>query len=272
MRHSANKGHSVNKKAAAPPPPMESSDSSASDSRSGESPDHPVIVKKYANRRLYNTATSKYVTLNDLHQMVRESIDFKVCDARTGEDITRSILTQIILEEEGKEGGTLLPVSFLRHLISLYGDQFNHMTLPRYLEASMHNFAENQSKLRQAAQESFSPLFPLHNLEEMGKQNMEFMRKAMSVFNPMMAASENPAPGATHPPPPETQTSAQKGEESPPVQPVSAQPTTEQSSASPTNGSATAEDVRRQLDDMQGQINSLIKALQAQPQKTDAGQ
>ena len=235
----------------------------ATGSGNSESANSPVIVKKYANRRLYNTATSKYVTLNDLHHMVRDSIDFKVCDARTGEDITRSILTQIILEEEGKEGGTLLPISFLRQLISLYGDQFNHMTLPRYLEASMHNFAENQNKLRQAAQESFSPLFPLHNLEEMGKQNMEFMRKAMTMFNPL-AASESADPASKQP------SSAQDTgpvEESSPAQPAPVQSTT----TSP-NGQATAEDVRRQLDDMQGQIDTLIKALQAQPQKTDAGQ
>ena len=240
----------------------------ATGSGNSESANSPVIVKKYANRRLYNTATSKYVTLNDLHHMVRDSIDFKVCDARTGEDITRSILTQIILEEEGKEGGTLLPISFLRQLISLYGDQFNHMTLPRYLEASMHNFAENQNKLRQAAQESFSPLFPLHNLEEMGKQNMEFMRKAMTMFNPL-AASESADPAAKQPSP-ESDTRQD-------TQPVKEASTAKQSPASPPNGSApngqaTAEDVRRQLDDMQGQIDTLIKALQAQPQKTDAGQ
>ena len=254
------------------PPAMEATGSGNSESES-ESGNNPVIVKKYANRRLYNTATSKYVTLNDLHHMVRDSIDFKVCDARTGEDITRSILTQIILEEEGKEGGTLLPVSFLRQLISLYGDQFNHMTLPRYLEASMHNFAENQNKLRQAAQESFSPLFPIHNLEEMGKQNMEFMRKAMTMFNPLAAASESADPAARQPAPmPDTQ----PVEASPP-----AQQTAEQSPASPPdgsapNGQATAEDVRRQLDDMQGQINTLIKALQTQaqthPSKTDTDQ
>ena len=244
----------------------------ATGSGNSESANSPVIVKKYANRRLYNTATSKYVTLNDLHHMVRDSIDFKVCDARTGEDITRSILTQIILEEEGKEGGTLLPISFLRQLISLYGDQFNHMTLPRYLEASMHNFAENQNKLRQAAQESFSPLFPLHNLEEMGKQNMEFMRKAMTMFNPL-AASESADPAAKQPSPEsDTRQDTQPVKEAPTAQPASVQSPVSSSNGAPPNGQATAEDVRRQLDDMQGQIDTLIKALQAQPQKTDAGQ
>ena len=106
----------------------------------------PITIKKYANRRLYNTDTSSYITLDDLAAMVRANVDFKVVDAKSGEDITHSILTQIIVEEENR-GTTLLPVSFLRQLISMYGDQMQAM-VPHYLEASMEAFRRNQEQVR----------------------------------------------------------------------------------------------------------------------------
>ena len=108
----------------------------------------PVVIKKYANRRLYNTATSAYVTLDHLSQMVKDKTDFVVYDAKTGEDITRSVLTQIIFEEESKGGQTLLPIPFLRQLISFYGDSLQGV-VPQYLEMSMSQFARNQEQMRE---------------------------------------------------------------------------------------------------------------------------
>src|ERR1700740_2697156 len=129
----------------------------------------PVVVKKYANRRLYNTATSSYVTLDDLARMIKDGGDFVAYDAKTGEDITRSVLTQIIVEQEQK-GQNLLPISFLRQLISLYGDSMQWL-VPRYLEHAMETFARNQEQLRKNLQEAFGGFFPAFgSLEEMGKQ------------------------------------------------------------------------------------------------------
>ena len=146
----------------------------------------PVTIKKYANRRLYNTATSSYVTLDHLCQMVKEGTDFVVYDAKTGEDITRSVLTQIIVEEEGKSGQNLLPVSFLRQLIGFYGDSLQGM-VPRYLEFSMKSFARNQEQMRNylaTVHDTFGGLFPFGPFEEMGKRNMQMFEQAMNMFSP----------------------------------------------------------------------------------------
>ncbi len=114
----------------------------------------PVVIKKYANRRLYNTATSAYVTLDHLATMVKEKTDFVVYDAKSGDDITRSVLTQIIFEEESKGGQTLLPIPFLRQLISFYGDSLQGV-VPQYLEMSMAQFARNQEQMRKYLQNAF---------------------------------------------------------------------------------------------------------------------
>src|SRR5579883_2029026 len=142
----------------------------------------PIVIKKYANRRLYNTATSSYVTLDDLSTMVKEGGEFVVYDAKTGEDITRAVLTQIIVEEEQK-GQNLLPISFLRQLISLYGDSMQWL-VPRYLEYAMTSFAHNQEQMRKHLQETFGGLFPFGPLEEMGKQNLALFEKTMKMFTP----------------------------------------------------------------------------------------
>ena len=154
---------------------------STDQTKSGEKP-APVRIKKYANRRLYNTATSSYVTLDYLAQMVREGLDFTVEDAKTGEDITRSVLTQIIVEEESK-GQNMLPINFLRQLISLYGDNLQFL-VPGYLEKSMESFGANQDQIRQYMKDNFGAVFPLDRLEEMSKQNMAFFQQAMSMWNP----------------------------------------------------------------------------------------
>ncbi|MFQ6018064.1 MAG: polyhydroxyalkanoate synthesis repressor PhaR [Kiloniellaceae bacterium] len=161
--------------------------------------DGPITIKKYANRRLYNTATSSYVTLDHLCQMVQEGVDFVVYDAKTGEDITRSVLTQIIVEEEAK-GQNLLPIKFLRQLIGFYGDTMQWM-VPRYLDRMMEAFAMNQDRMRQSMQETFGGMFPFASLEEMGRQNMALFEDAIKMFSPLKAGREDgPAAQASNNP------------------------------------------------------------------------
>jgi polyhydroxyalkanoate synthesis repressor PhaR len=155
----------------------------------------PITIKKYANRRLYNTETSSYVTLDHLAQMVKDDKDFQVFDAKTGEDITRSVLTQIIVEEESKGGQNLLPISFLRQLISFYGDSLGGL-VPRYLEQAMGSFATNQEQMRTYMEKALGGMFPLNQFEEMNKQNVAFFENAMKMFSPFPGAEEggqNPA-------------------------------------------------------------------------------
>jgi polyhydroxyalkanoate synthesis repressor PhaR len=148
----------------------------------------PITIKKYANRRLYNTATSSYVTLDHLAQMVKDGTDFVVHDAKTGEDITRSVLTHIIVEEESK-GQNLLPIGFLRHLISFYGDSLQAL-VPRYLEYSMYSFARNQEQMRQYMRDTLDGFMPFGQFEEMGKQNMALFESAMKMFTPFYPGTE----------------------------------------------------------------------------------
>lgn len=150
----------------------------------------PVVkIKKYANRRLYNTATSSYVTLENLCQMVKDGQDFVVEDAKSGDDITRGVLTQIIFEEESKGGQQLLPIGFLRRLISFYGDSLQTL-VPSYLEVSMASFQRNQEQMRQYMAEAFGEMFPFRSIEEMGRQNMAMFQRAMTMFNPFTSMAE----------------------------------------------------------------------------------
>lgn len=154
-----------------------------------------VTIKKYANRRLYNTAASTYVTLDHLCGMVKDGTDFIVYDAKTGEDITRSVLTQIIVEEEAK-GQNLLPIGFLRQLIGLYGDSLGGL-VPRYLEYSMQAFAQHEEQIRSLMQNALGGLFPFDHFEEMGKQNMAFFESAMKMFTPFYGDKERGLPRLT---------------------------------------------------------------------------
>jgi polyhydroxyalkanoate synthesis repressor PhaR len=156
---------------------MSHTDVSSSGPAGGEKP--PVVVKKYANRRLYNTESSSYITLDTLAEMVRGGRDFTVYDAKTGEDITRSVLTQIIVEEEGK-GRALLPTGFLRQLIGFYGDSMQNL-VPKFLEQALANFARQQEQMRKAMQQTMGSFFPF-GMEEVGRQNMAMMERAMSLF------------------------------------------------------------------------------------------
>src|ERR1700742_3950457 len=143
----------------------------------------PVTIKKYANRRLYNTGTSTYVTLEDLATMVKAGENFVVYDAKTNEDITRSVLTQIIFEQENKEGGqNLLPINFLRQLIRFYGDSMQ-MLVPRYLEASIDSLTREQGKFRDQISQAFG-VGGFGPMEDQVRRNMEMFEKTFAMFTP----------------------------------------------------------------------------------------
>lgn len=194
----------------------------------------PITIKKYANRRLYNTATSSYVTLDHLCQMVKDGLDFVVYDAKTGEDITRSVLTQIIVEEESK-GQNLLPISFLRQLIGFYGDNMQWM-VPRYLEYSMQSFSRNQEQMRDYFQNTLGGIFPFGRLEEVGKQNMAMFERAMRMFSPFGGADDG-----------------QGGS------PVTVQPPAAAKPGPATAGGKSYDELQKQIDDLQKQIASIAK-------------
>ena len=147
--------------------------------------DGPVVIKKYANRRLYNTQTSSYVTLDHLSQMVKEGTEFEVHDARTGEDITRSVLTQIIFEEEGK-GQNLLPIKFLRQLIRFYGDSLQAF-VPGYLDMSMDSFTKNQGAMRDRIAEAMGG--GNNMVENLTRQNLAIFERATQMFSPFGVAA-----------------------------------------------------------------------------------
>src|ERR1700692_576413 len=144
--------------------------------------DQPTTIKKYANRRLYNTGTSTYVTLEDLAAMVKDGEDFLVYDAKTGDDITRSVLAQIIFEQENKAGQNLLPTTFLRQLIRFYGDSMQ-MVVPKYLEQSIDTLTREQEKFRKQLTNTFSGT-PFAPLEEHVRRNMELFQQTFSMFKP----------------------------------------------------------------------------------------
>jgi polyhydroxyalkanoate synthesis repressor PhaR len=197
-----------------------------------------VVIKKYANRRLYNTASSSYVTLEHLSDMVKEGIDFVVYDAKTNDDITRSVLTQIIFEEENRGGGqNLLPIQFLRQLIGFYGNSMQAF-LPSYLEMSLESFTKQQERMRT----QFSGLTPgalgakgmpgIGVYEEQIRQNMALFDRAMKMFSPFAYARPEDAPAAPAP------------AEPPPAAP-----------SAPSEDSLA--DLKRQLEAMQQQIEKL---------------
>jgi len=191
----------------------------------------PITIKKYANRRLYNTATSRYVTLARLATMVKAGREFVVYDAKTGEDITRTILIQIIVEEESK-GSTLLPLSFLRQFIRFYGDSLQ-TALPRYLEQSMDSFASNQDQMRDYMKNALGGFFPFADFENIGKQNMDLFESAMKVLKPNLPGR---ADGAS-------KSDQQASDPAPKAEPTDSQ----------------VEVLRKQLEKMQQQIDELSR-------------
>ena len=173
--------------------------------------DEPVVIKKYANRRLYNTGTSTYVTLEDLAEMVKKGEDFTVQDAKSGDDITHPVLTQIIFELENKDGQNMLPIPFLRQLIAFYGDQMQ-MIVPSFLEQSMIAFAKEQERFRDQMKKAMgnTPIDmmnmsnvagPMKALEEQTRRNMEMFQNAVRMFTPFpQAGTTGPEPDEAPPP------------------------------------------------------------------------
>ncbi|MBR0711819.1 polyhydroxyalkanoate synthesis repressor PhaR [Bradyrhizobium liaoningense] len=166
--------------------------------------DQPTTIKKYANRRLYNTGTSTYVTLEDLAAMVKDGEDFLVYDAKTGDDITRSVLAQIIFEQENKAGQNLLPTTFLRQLIRFYGDSMQ-MVVPKYLEQSIATLTQEQEKFRKQIANTLSGT-PFAPLEEQVRRNMELFQQTFSMFKPFAA----PRPASSPEPEPDASAEAPK--------------------------------------------------------------
>jgi polyhydroxyalkanoate synthesis repressor PhaR len=202
-----------------------------------------ITIKKYANRRLYNTATSSYVTLDHLCQMVKDGLDFVVYDAKSGDDITRSVLTQIIVEEESK-GQNLLPIRFLRQLIGAYGDNVHQMLLPSFLEQSMEAFTQNQGQMESYFRDTFGSMFPMSSFEDMGKQNKAVFENAMQMFAPLAGHTPNPGapnPGASNP-------GASKAE-APTVEPVEDNDSTK----------TQMDDMARKLNELQAQLAAMTK-------------
>ena len=174
--------------------------------------DQPIVVKKYANRRLYDTGRSSYVTLDDLCEMVKKNQEFVVYDAKSGEDLTRAVLTQIIVEQESKEGNNLLPTNFLRKLIAFYDDKFQGI-VPNYLEHSMDTFIKNQEQFRDQITKSMGSMAPMGNMpamngmfpglqafEDLGKKNMAMFENAMRAMAPFSMRGTNGAEGKTSAP------------------------------------------------------------------------
>ena len=186
-----------------------------------------ITIKKYANRRLYNTAESSYVTLDDLATMVQNGVEFTVHDAKSGEDITRAVLTQIIVEQEAK-GNNLLPTGFLRQLISYYGDNLQGL-VPQYLDMTMQSFSKNHEQMHSYLENTIGGIYPFSSFEDMGRKNMAIFEKAMSMMTPFQ-------PGA--------------GGEQPSSEPV------KETSAAPEPDDAI-DMLKAQLEAMQEQLNSL---------------
>ena len=194
-----------------------------------------VIIKKYANRRLYNTATSSYVTLDNLSDMVREGVDFVVFDAKTGDDITRSVLAQIIFEEESR-GQNLLPIQFLRQLISFYGDSMQNL-LPTYLEMSLDGFAKQQERFRSQFQQAFGGAPGLGFFDEQVAQNLAMFDRAMRMFSPFSFANPGANPGAAS----------------------AAAPAQDYAESAPARDSDEVRELREQMAAMKAQIDKLAQ-------------
>ncbi len=210
-------------------------------SEENEAEKPPITIKKYANRRLYNTATSSYVTLDNLATMVKEGADFVVYDAKSCDDITRQVLTHIIVEEENK-GQNLLPIDFLRHLISFYGDSLQSV-VPNYLDYSMKAFAKNQEQMRDYMEDSLGGLSPFGQFEEIGKKNVAMFEEAMKMFTPFIpggpGAEGNEKPGGT---PGETPGGTKDNAKK---------------TGGPKDDAEQMDDLRNQLERMQRQIDEL---------------
>lgn len=209
----------------------------------------PVVIKKYANRRLYNTETSVYVTLEDLAAMVRSERDFVVYDAKTGEDLTHSVLTQIIVEQESRAGTqTLLPVPFLRQLIRFYGDTMERM-VPSYLQVSLDTLTKEQDRFRKQFANAFTPQGAFEAYQEHARKNLAMFEQAMSMFTPFAPAKTGGAGAPQAAKPGETAAAAPK-----PAEPSRPQAKPD---AAPTAAASDIAELKSQLAAMQAKIEKL---------------
>ena len=209
----------------------------------------PVVVKKYANRRLYNTETSTYVTLEDLAQMVRSERDFVVFDAKSGDDLTHAVLTQIIVEQESRSGGqTLLPIPFLRQLIRFYGDAMERL-VPSYLQISMETLTREQDRFRKQFATAFTPQGAFEAYQDQARKNLAMFEQAMTMFTPFAPAK----PGA----------GAKKDDASPVPAKDAAAAKSDAGPAAPaaTSPSTDLDDMKSQLAAMQAKIEKLSRDL-----------
>jgi polyhydroxyalkanoate synthesis repressor PhaR len=205
----------------------------------------PVVIKKYANRRLYNTETSTYVTLDDLAAMVKSGRDFVVFDAKTGDDLTHAVLTQIIVEQENRTGGqTLLPIPFLRQLIRFYGDSVERM-VPSYLQISLESLAKEQERFRKQFTGAFTPAGAFEVYQEQARKNLAMFEQAMSMFSPFGQIKPG-APGKA-------------GEEPKPAGKPEAPTTGSAAAGVAAKGSDDIAELKAQLANMQSQIEKLSR-------------
>ena len=221
----------------------------------------PVVIKKYANRRLYNTETSSYVTLEDLASLVREERDFVVFDAKSGEDLTHSVLTQIIVEQESRPGGNpMLPIPFLRQLIRFYGKSIEHM-VPSYLQVSLDALAREQERFKQQFSNAFSGS-PFEAYQEQARKNIEMFEQAMSVFTPFGSPAQgnrNKADASSSPGKDAAGAGAQNTSR---AAPASSRPQPDASAPAAQSSASSSDDLaamKRQLDEMQKQFDKLQK-------------
>lgn len=216
----------------------------------------PVVVKKYANRRLYNTETSTYVTLDDLATMVRAERDFVVFDAKTGEDLTHAVLTQIIVDQESKAGTqTLLPIPFLRQLIRFYGDTMERM-VPSYLQVSLETLAKEQERFRKQFTTAFTPQGAFEAYQEQARKNLAIFENAMTMFTPFSPPMK---PGGPNEP---ARAEPQRGATAP-VAPVAANPIAKPAAQKPAEkrgqGGTELDELKAQLAQMQAKLEKLAE-------------
>ncbi|MDX1921689.1 MAG: polyhydroxyalkanoate synthesis repressor PhaR [Alphaproteobacteria bacterium] len=228
---------------------------------------NPIVIKKYANRRLYNTDTSSYVTLDDLCKMIKDGEEIIVFDAKNGDDITRSVLTQIIVEQEAKGGQSLLPTGFLRQIISYYGGNMQGL-VPGYLDFAMQALTKNQGQMQEVFRNSFGSLFPFNTMQQMTKQNVALFEQTMRMFSPFAQGNQSQHPvGSAEA---QAEQTAQAAQTTQPASPNAAPhlrsvQTAVQTGVQNTPAQENEEDeasirlMQQRLDDLQKQIGALAK-------------
>jgi polyhydroxyalkanoate synthesis repressor PhaR len=222
-------------------------------------PRNPIVIKKYANRRLYNTDTSSYVTLDDLCKMIKDGEEIIVFDAKNGDDITRTVLTQIIVEQEAKGGQSLLPTGFLRQIISYYGGNMQGL-VPGYLDFAMQALTKNQGQMQEVFRGSFGSLFPFNQMQQMTKQNVALFEQTMRMFSPFAQGNQTSHPVGSEAEQNETaQHAAAPDANAHTTAPTHLRPVHNTPAQEPEEDEASIRLMQQRLDDLQKQIATLSK-------------